>query len=54
MILTALYCSVTRLRSTTPEAWRKNSGNDRQPGEPDMTVIVKNAQGVVIYNAPVR
>jgi hypothetical protein len=29
-------------------------GKDRQPGEPDMTVIVKNAEGVVIYSAPVR
>jgi hypothetical protein len=26
---------------------------DRQPGEPDMTMIVKNAEGVVIYSAPV-
>ena len=26
---------------------------DRQPGEPDMTMIVKNVDGVVIYSAPV-
>ena len=25
----------------------------RQPGEPDMTMIVKNVEGVVIYSAPV-
>ena len=26
---------------------------DRQPGEPDMTMIVKNVDRVVIYSAPV-
>jgi hypothetical protein len=26
---------------------------DREPGEPDMTMIIKNVDGVVIYSAPV-
>jgi hypothetical protein len=45
----------TRLRSTTFNVQRlaEELREDRQPGEPDMTMIVKNAEGVVIYSAPV-
>lgn len=32
----------------------KELSRDRQPGEPDMTLIVKSAEGVVIYSVPVR
>jgi hypothetical protein len=52
MILMARYCPATRLRSTTPDVWQKNFGKIGQPGEPDMTMIVKNVDGVVIYSAP--
>jgi hypothetical protein len=32
----------------------KELRGDRQPGEPDMTMIVKNVEGVVIYSTPVK
>jgi len=36
-------------RGSAEELWK-----DRQPGEPDTTVFVKNAEGIIMYSAPLH
>jgi hypothetical protein len=52
MILMARYCLAMRLRSTARRL-AEELREGRQPSEPDMRMIVKNAEGAVIYSAPV-
>ena len=44
----AHYPATRPARGLAEELWK-----DRQPGEPNMTVFVKNAEGIAICSAPV-